>query len=54
MKQEYCKPMCRIIGTEWSGALDGGGSSCMYVKGSGTFGYNTSRTVASTVGFFER
>lgn len=21
MKQEYSKPMCRIIGTEWSGAL---------------------------------
>lgn len=41
------------IGCDYAMNLDGGGSSGMYVKGSGMYG-NSSRSVGSTVGFFAR
>lgn len=41
------------LGCDYAMNLDGGGSSGMYVKGSGMYG-NASRAVGSTVGFFAR
>lgn len=41
------------LGCDYAMNLDGGGSSGMYVKGSGMHG-NSSRAVGSTVGFFAR